>query len=309
MLKPLASSNSITESINPDTTAIDTLSPLEIVTMINREDMKVAQALQRELTRVAKAASIVEGRLRRGGRLLYFGAGTSGRLGVLDASEIPPTFNASPKMVQGFIAGGDAALRKAVEAAEDNREDGVRLVASLDVDEKDAVVGITASGGAPWVLGVVAEARRRGAVTIGVTCNPEGPLQYRVDVNIAPVVGPEVIAGSTRMKAGTAQKMALNMLSTAVMIRLGKVYGNLMVDVAATNDKLRLRAKGIVQQVCDVDEETARTVLQQTDYRVKPALVMLLAGVEASAAMTLLEQTDGVVREALALVANAGSRC
>jgi N-acetylmuramic acid 6-phosphate etherase len=205
-------------------------------------------------------------------------------------------------MAQGFIAGGDVALRNSVEAAEDDREAGARLVASLDVNERDAVVGITASGGTPWVLGVVEEARRRGAATIGVTCNPQGPLKDYVDVHIAPVVGPEVIAGSTRMKAGSAQKMTLNMLSTAVMIRLGKVYGNLMVDVAATNAKLRRRAESIVQQVCDVDERTAREVLSQTDYSVKPALVMLLAGVDAAEAEARLERANGRVREALAIV-------
>ena len=293
------STASITESVNPNTRDIDTLSPLEIVTLINQEDMKVAPALQKELPHIARAVSLIEERLQGGGRLFYFGAGTSGRLGVLDASEIPPTFQAPSGMVQGFIAGGDVALRNAVEAAEDDREAGERLVASLDVNEKDAVVGITASGGTPWVLGVVEEARRRGAATIGVTCNPQGSLKDVVDVNIAPVVGPEVIAGSTRMKAGTAQKMALNMLSTAVMIRLGKVYGNLMVDVAATNAKLHRRAEGIVQQVCDVDAETARETLAQTGYRVKPALVMLLAGVDATEAEARLDRAGGRVREAL----------
>jgi N-acetylmuramic acid 6-phosphate etherase len=231
--------------------------------------------------------------------LFYFGAGTSGRLGVLDASEMPPTFSVSPDLVQGFIAGGDAALRRSAEAAEDDPQAGAQAVREAGVGERDVVVGISASGGAPWVLGVISEAQRRGAATVGLTCNPDSPLAQQVEMAIVPVVGPEVIAGSSRMKAGTAQKMVLNMLSTATMIRLGKVYGNLMVDVQPTNAKLRRRAVRILQQAAGVDEASARRALEATGYEVKPALVMLLAGGDAGEARRRLADTDGFVRLAI----------
>ncbi len=292
----------LTEARNPATAAIDTLSSLEIVRLINEEDDRVAGAVRRELPRIAQAVDLIVERLRRGGRLFYFGAGTSGRLGVLDASEMPPTFGVPPDLVQGFIAGGDAALRRSAEAAEDDAEAGARAVRRAGVSAADAVVGITASGGAPWVLGAVAEARRRGAATIGLTCNPASPLARAVEVVIAPLVGPEVIAGSSRMKAGTAQKMVLNMLSTATMIRLGKVYGNLMVDVQPSNAKLRRRAVRILQEAAGVDEETAHRALEATGYEVKPALVMLLAGVDAGEARQRLAAAGGFVRRAIGAV-------
>jgi len=291
----------ITEAANPRTVAIDTLSSLEIVTLINDEDINVPLAVRKELPRVAQAVDVIVDRLRRGGRLLYFGAGTSGRLGVLDASEIPPTFNTPPDLVQGFIAGGDTALRHSVEAAEDNEEDGERLVREIGVNEKDVAVGISAGGGSPWVLGVIRAAKAQGAATIGITSNPESALASLVDIAIVPVVGPEVIAGSSRMKAGTAQKLVLNMLSTASMVRLGKVYSNLMVDVTPTNAKLRRRAEHILQEATGADQSTIRRVLQETNYRVKPALVMLLAGVDLAEAEDLLARADGVVRRAIAL--------
>lgn len=292
----------LTEARNPATAAIDTLSSLEIVRLINEEDDRVAGAVRRELPRIAQAVDLIVERLRRGGRLFYFGAGTSGRLGVLDASEMPPTFGVPPDLVQGFIAGGDAALRRSAEAAEDDAEAGAQTVRRAGVSAADAVVGITASGGAPWVLGAVAEARRRGAATIGLTCNPASPLARAVEVVIAPLVGPEVIAGSSRMKAGTAQKMVLNMLSTATMIRLGKVYGNLMVDVQPSNAKLRRRAVRILQEAAGVDEETAHRALEATGYEVKPALVMLLAGVDAGEARQRLAAAGGFVRRAIGAV-------
>ena len=287
-----------TEKRNPRTTAIDTLSSLEIVTLINDEDAKVAAAVRRELPRIARAVDVIVARLKQGGRLLYFGAGTSGRMGVLDASEIPPTYNTPPEMVQGFIAGGENALRQSAEAAEDDAEAGAALAQSLGVGKKDVVVGIAASGNTPWALGVVSEAKARGAATIGLTCNPGSNLTQAADIAIVPEVGPEVIAGSSRMKAGTAQKMVLNMLSTASMVQLGKVYGNLMVDVRPTNAKLRRRAARILQEAAAVDPETARKALQATGYRVKPALVMLLTGASVESAQALLDQNDGSVRQA-----------
>jgi N-acetylmuramic acid 6-phosphate etherase len=289
----------ITEARNPRTAAIDSLSSLEIVTLINDEDAKVAPAVRCELPQIARAADIIVERLQRGGRLLYFGAGTSGRLGVLDASEMPPTFSTPPKLVQGFIAGGDAALRRSIEAVEDDAEAGAQVVREAGVSEADVVVGITASGGAPWVLGALAEAQQRRAATVALTCNPDSPLAHRADVVIAPVVGPEVIAGSSRMKAGTAQKMVLNMLSTATMIRLGKVYGNLMVDVQPTNAKLRHRAVRILQEAAGADADTAQRALEATGHAVKSALVMLLADVNADQAKRRLAVAGGFVRQAV----------
>jgi len=235
-----------TESRNPATQNIDTVPTLEMVRLINAEDAKVAAAVEAELPAIAEAIDRIAERMRDGGRLIYIGAGTSGRLGVLDASECPPTFNAAPEQVVGLIAGGEAALTTAVEGAEDSREAGARDVAARDVNALDSVVGVAASGGTPYVLGGLDEARRRGALTVSLACNRPAPVHELADVAIAPIVGPEVVAGSTRLKAGTAQKMALNMLSTGVMIRLGKTYGNLMVDVQATNAKLRARARRIV---------------------------------------------------------------
>jgi N-acetylmuramic acid 6-phosphate etherase len=288
----------ITEARNPRTAAIDTLSSFEIVGLINDEDAQVAPAVRRELPQIARAVDIIVERLRRGGRLLYFGAGTSGRLGVLDASEMPPTFNTPPDLVQGVIAGGDAALRRSVEGAEDDPEAGAQAVRETGVSEADVVVGIAASGRTPWVLGALTEAQRRGAATVALTCNPDSALARLAEVVIAPVVGPEVIAGSSRMKAGTAQKMVLNMLSTATMIRRGKVYGNLMVDVQPTNAKLRRRAVRILQEAADASPEVARRALKATDYQVKPALLMLLSGVDTDEARRRLAAADGFVHRA-----------
>jgi N-acetylmuramic acid 6-phosphate etherase len=292
-------SEAITESINPATAAIDTLSSLEIVRLINQEDARVASAVQAELAHIARAVDIIVERLESGGRLFYFGAGTSGRLGVLDASELAPTYSTPPGLVQAFIAGGDGALRQAVEAAEDDAAGGRQAADEAGVGEGDVVVGITASGGAPWVLGAVEVAHQRGAATIAVVCNPDGALASQVDVAIAPVVGPEVIAGSSRMKAGSAQKMVLNMLSTAAMIRLGKVYGNMMVDMRASNQKLRRRALDIVQKITGASAQNAGQALQASGYEIKPALVMLLADVSLEEARRRLEQASGRVRAAL----------
>lgn len=292
-------SSAITEARNPRTRAIDTLSSLEVVTLINDEDARVAPAVRRELPHIARAADVIVARLRSGGRLFYFGAGTSGRLGVLDASEMPPTYSVPPDLVQGWIAGGDPALRRSIEGAEDDAESGQQAVRDANVTGADVVVGIAASGTTPWVLAAVGEAQRRGAATVGLTCNPDSPLAQMVDVPITPLVGSEVIAGSSRMKAGTAQKMVLNTLSTAAMIRLGKVYDNLMVDVHPTNAKLRRRAAHILQEAAGVDPDSARRALQATGYEVKPALVMLLAGVDEQEARRRLAAAGGLVRRAV----------
>jgi N-acetylmuramic acid 6-phosphate etherase len=289
----------ITETRNPRTTAIDTLPSLEIVGLISDEDAKVAAAVRQQLEQVAKAVDVTVERLQQGGRLLYFGAGTSGRLGVLDASEIPPTYSTPPDLVQGFIAGGDGALRQSIEAAEDDLDAGAKAVREAGVSETDVVAGIAASGSTPWVLGVVTEARRRGAATVALTSNPNSSLACLAEIVIAPVVGPEVITGSSRMKAGTAQKMILNMLSTAAMVRLGKVYGNLMVDVQPTNAKLQRRAVRILQEAAGVDAEVACHALEATGYEVKPALVMLLAKVNATEARRRLAAAQGFVRQAV----------
>ncbi len=238
-------------------------------------------------------------RMRRGGRLIYLGAGTSGRLGLLDAAECPPTFNAPPGQVTGVIAGGPDALTRSVEGAEDDTEAGRQAVAGLDVKESDSVVGIAASGRTPYVVAGLEEARRRGALTVALTCNLPAPLAEQADYVLAPLVGPEVITGSTRLKAGTAQKLTLNMLSTAVMVRLGKTYGNLMVDVRALNAKLRARARRIVAQACQIDDQSAEAVLARSDGEVKVAIVSHLAGCSPQAARDRLARAGGVMRAAL----------
>jgi N-acetylmuramic acid 6-phosphate etherase len=292
----------VTESINPKTRDIDQLSTLEIVTRINREDARLAGAVRKVLPQIAQAVDLVVDRIRQGGRVFYFGAGSSGRIGVLDASELPPTYNTPPDLFQGLIAGGDVALRRSVEAAEDDAGAGRQAVVNAGVNSGDVVVAISAGGGAPWVVAGAQEARQRGAHVVALVCVPGGPLQDVAEITLAPVVGPEVIAGSTRMKAGSAQKMVLNMLSTAAMIRLGKVYGNLMVDVRPTNQKLRLRAVRIVQEVTGVEEKIAAQLLEQAGYQVKPVLVMLLAGVSLEEANRRLEAASGAVRKAIEIV-------
>jgi N-acetylmuramic acid 6-phosphate etherase len=289
----------ITEQTNPQTAEIDARSLDEIVQLINDEDARIAPAVRNELGQISQAVAAIVERLQAGGRLFYFGAGTSGRLGVLDASEMPPTFGVPSDLVQAYIAGGDRALRHAIEGAEDDTSAGAQIVHEAGVTPGDVVVGIAASGTTPWVLAAVAQARQQGTLTIGLTCAPGSPLARSVDIPIVPVVGPEVISGSSRMKAGTAQKMVLNMLSTATMIRLGKVYGNLMVDVQPTNTKLRRRAVRILQQAAGVDAQTAQRALDETGYEVKPALVMLLVGIDAQAARERLAAAGGLVRNAI----------
>ena len=289
----------ITEANNPRTRDIDQLSTLEIVTRINQEDVRVPRALRKELPQIARAVDLMTACLQAGGRVFYAGAGSSGRIGVLDASELPPTYSIPAGRVVGIIAGGDAALRNSVEAAEDDPIAGAEALRTAGLQAGDVLVAISAGGGAPWVVGAAQAARQAGAQVVALVCARGGPLEALADVLIAPVVGPEVIAGSTRMKAGSAQKMALNMLSTATMIRLGKVYGNRMVDVRATNQKLRRRAEGIVVAVTGADPALAAEKLAEAGYEVKPVLVMLLAGVDLAEARHRLQAADGFVRRAL----------
>ncbi|MFN8442723.1 MAG: N-acetylmuramic acid 6-phosphate etherase [Caldilineaceae bacterium] len=290
---------SITETRNPASSKIDQLATLEMVKLINSEDAKVAVAVGAEAHSIATAIDAIVERMRRGGRLFYFGAGTSGRLGVLDASECPPTYSVSTDIVIGRIAGGDFALRNSVEGAEDDESAGRAEVEQFALDATDSVIGIAASGSTPYVLGAMRAARERRALVIAVACNRPCPMESAADIAILPLVGPEVVTGSTRMKAGTAQKLVLNTLSTGVMIRLGKTYGNLMVDVQAKNTKLRRRAIRIVEQACNLDEETANTLLHQCDGEVKTAIVAHLAQLSPQAARERLAEANGVVRQAV----------
>lgn len=297
----------LTEESNPRSADIDLLSTRDIVKLINDEDKKVASAVADELGHIAEAVDLIVLRLRRGGRLIYMGAGSSGRLGMLDASECPPTYGTDPHTVQAIIAGGPDAAWSAVEGAEDDPDLGARDVAENEVGERDVVVGISASGRTPYVLGAIREARARGAATVALVCASGSPIAAVADVAIEPVPGPEVITGSTRMKAGTAQKMVLNMLTTASMVRLGKVYGNLMVDLRPGNRKLVDRATRIVMAATGVGRDEAGRLLAASGGNAKVAIVMERAGVDRGRAERLLEASDGLVRKALELAAEGGA--
>ena len=288
-----------TEQRNPSSRGLDRKSTLEILRALNREDARVALAVRRELPQIARAVDAIVKALSSGGRLFYVGAGTSGRLAVLDAAECPPTFGTPPKMVQAIIAGGAGALRHASEGAEDSAAGGARDLRRAGLTAKDVVVGLAASGTTPYVLGALAFAKRRGAVTVGVTANPRSPLARRARVAIAPDTGPEAISGSTRLKAGTAQKLVLNLLSTAAMVRLGRVYENWMVHVALTNQKLRRRGVRILQEAAGVSASTAEHAVRQAGIDLAAALVMLKTGAGARDARRLLDQTGGHVRKAM----------
>jgi N-acetylmuramic acid 6-phosphate etherase len=289
----------LTESRNPHSEGIDALSPREIVSLMNAEDARVVEAVRAESDAIATAIEWAADRFRRGGRLIYVGAGTSGRLGVLDASECPPTFSTPPEMVVGLIAGGPTALTRAVEGAEDSPDRGAGDLAALGVGADDLVVGIATSGRTPYVIGAVREARRREAATVGVVCNRPSRLGAEVDLEIAPLVGPEVIAGSTRLKAGTATKMVLNMISTGAMVRIGKTLGNRMVDLRPSNEKLRIRTRRILRELAGVDDARAAEVLSRCGGELKPALVVALAGVEPVEAKRLLDANGGQIRDAV----------
>lgn len=289
----------LTEQQNPKTMSIDELSTLEMVTVINEEDAKVALAVQHALPAIADAVDLIAERLLAGGRLFYVGAGTSGRLGILDAVECVPTYSVSPELVQGIIAGGYGAIVHSVEGAEDSREDGKADLADRQLTQNDILVGVAASGRTPYVLGAIEYAKSMDLSTVGIACNVPSALLDTVDIPIGVEVGAEVVTGSTRMKAGTAQKMVMNMLSTGSMIKLGKVYGNLMVDVQVTNQKLADRAKRIIMQITGVSTETAEKLLLQADKEVKTAIVMHQRQVDIDEAQQLLAKANGRLRDVI----------
>jgi N-acetylmuramic acid 6-phosphate etherase len=291
-----------TEQINEDTKYIDQLSTMEIIKLINKEDRTVADSIAEELPHIQEAIEVIYEKLKNGGRLFYIGAGTSGRLGVLDAAECPPTFSVSPDLVQALIAGGERAIFFAVEGAEDNRLLGKEDLRNRQVNQSDVVVGIAASGRTPYVIGALEYARSIGAATISISCNRNSQISKYADTKIEVVVGPEVLSGSTRMKAGTAQKMVLNMMTTTTMIKLGKVYGNLMVDLNASNEKLIERAINIVITITGVTHDEASQVLKATSYSVKAAIVMIETGASIEKVELALQATDGFVRRAINLL-------
>ncbi|MEV5845923.1 N-acetylmuramic acid 6-phosphate etherase [Streptomyces sp. NPDC051985] len=288
-----------TEAFRPELAEIDTLPTLDIARLMNGEDAGVATAVARRLPEISAAIDGIAARMAQGGRLVYAGAGTAGRLGVLDASECPPTFNTGPGQVVGVIAGGPEAMVTSVEGAEDSAELARKDLDALGVGPGDSVVGISASGRTPYAIGAVAHARALGALTVGLSCNEGSALAAAAEHGIEVVVGPELLTGSTRLKAGTAQKLVLNMLSTITMIRLGKTYGNLMVDVRASNDKLRARSRRIVALATGASDEEIEEALGATGGEVKNAILVILAGVDGPLAARLLEESDGRLRAAL----------
>jgi N-acetylmuramic acid 6-phosphate etherase len=287
-----------TERVDPRYAQIDQASVADLATLMNDADATVPLAVRDALPAIIPAVEAVAARLERGGRLVYVGAGTAGRMGVLDASECPPTFGTPPGLVMGIIAGGPAAIHTAQEGAEDDAEAGARMVDEIGVVAADALVGIAASGRTPYVVGALRAARARGAVTISLACNADAVISREAELPIEVIVGPEVLAGSTRLKAGTAQKLVLNMISTIAMVRIGKTWGNLMVDLRATNAKLRERAVRIVQAVTDADRETAEAALRRADWEVKPAVLLIELGVDPAEARVRLAR-NGRLRDAL----------
>ena len=289
----------ISEQRNSASLNLDQLSALEIVQLMNQEDQKVALAVNDQLAQIAQAVEVIVSAFQQGGRLIYQGAGTSGRLGVLDASECPPTFGVPFGQVIGLIAGGDRAIRKAVENAEDNREAGKADLMQIQLSDKDVVVGLAVSGRTPYVLGGLAYAKSLGAKTVAISCNAHSEMAEIADISITPIVGAEVLTGSSRLKAGTAQKMVLNMLSTASMVLMGKCYQNLMVDVQATNEKLRHRAVNIVMQATECDCDTAKHYLSLADNQAKLAIMMILGNLDKAQASVLLTQSQGKLGQAV----------
>lgn len=289
----------LTEKRNSSTINIDLVSTREVVELLNNEDFKTAEAVKKELDEIAKAVDIIANSFLNGGNLLYFGAGTSGRLGILDASECPPTFGVAYDMVRGYIAGGDIAIKKAVEGAEDNFEAGEQDLINSGASKGDVVVGISASGNAPYILGVLKKARELNISTIGLACNQQAKLQEFSNIFISPEAGAEAITGSTRMKSGTVQKMVLNMLTTASMIRIGKTYENFMIDVQPTNIKLKDRATRIVSEIAKKDYDLALKTLQDVNFEVKTAILVLKSSMSADESRLLLKKHNGRLRESL----------
>ena len=289
----------ITEQRNPNSMHVDSLSALEIVQLMNEEDKQVPLAIEKCLPQIAQAVECIVAAFQQGGRLIYIGAGTSGRLGVLDASECPPTFGVSPEMVKGIIAGGERALRHPIEGAEDSKTHAVVDLQTIQFSSKDVLVGIAASGRTPYVIGALEYAKSLGSVTVSIASNPNSAMANIVDIAIDTVVGPEVLTGSSRLKSGTAQKLVLNMLTTASMILMGKCYQNLMVDVQASNEKLKARAIRIVMQATDCDKALAEETLKQADQNAKLAIMMILSGLDRAQAEALLEKHQGKLQLAL----------
>ena len=289
----------ITEQRNPNSMHVDSLSALEIVQLMNEEDKQVPLAIEKCLPQIAQAVECIVAAFQQGGRLVYIGAGTSGRLGVLDASECPPTFGVSPEMVKGIIAGGERALRHPIEGAEDSKTQAVVDLQTIHFSSKDVLVGIAASGRTPYVIGALEYAKSLGSVTVSIASNPNSAMANIVDIAIDTVVGPEVLTGSSRLKSGTAQKLVLNMLTTASMILMGKCYQNLMVDVQASNEKLKARAIRIVMQATDCDKALAEETLKLADQNAKLAIMMILSGLDRAQAETLLEKHQGKLQLAL----------
>lgn len=292
----------VTEQVNENTKQLDQLNTVQILELINSEDQQVPHVIRQLIPEIAAAVDLIVGGLQNGGRLLYIGAGTSGRIGILDASECPPTFGTDPALIKGIIAGGTAAIQDAIEGAEDNEELGRADVVQHHVSSVDTLVGIAASGRTPYVIGAMKQAKAAGATVISICNNHNTPMSDHADVSIEAVVGPEAVMGSTRMKAGTAQKLILNMLSTTTMIRLGKVYDNLMVDVQATNHKLLIRAKKIIQLATNAPEETVDKAFLESDGHAKTAIIMILAKVDAQQAKQLLDESSGYVRKAIEMM-------
>lgn len=292
-------SGMLTESRNPNSEKIDNCSTIEILQIINNEDKHVAFAVEKELPHIAQAVDAISHAFSNKGRLIYIGAGTSGRLGILDASECPPTYGTPPEQVIGLIAGGQPAIFKAVENAEDNQELAIMDLTKINFSAEDVLVGIAASGRTPYVISGMQYAKSIGATVVSVCCNPKAPMISIADIAITPIVGAEVITGSSRMKAGTAQKLILNMLTTASMIKIGKVYGNLMVDVEATNAKLMERQVTIVMQATGCDRKTAIRALEQSNKHSKTAILMILANLDASQAKKILLENNGFIKKAI----------
>ena len=289
----------ITEQRNPNSMHVDSLSALEIVQLMNEEDKQVPLAIEKCLPQIAQAVECIVSAFQQGGRLVYIGAGTSGRLGVLDASECPPTFGVSPEMVKGIIAGGERALRHPIEGAEDSKAQAVVDLQTIHFSSKDVLVGIAASGRTPYVIGALEYTKSLGSVTVSIASNPNSAMANIVDIAIDTVVGPEVLTGSSRLKSGTAQKLVLNMLTTASMILMGKCYQNLMVDVQASNEKLKARAIRIVMQATDCDKAVAEETLKLADQNAKLAIMMILSGLDRAQAEALLEKHRGKLQFAL----------
>ncbi|EGO2560061.1 N-acetylmuramic acid 6-phosphate etherase [Enterococcus faecalis] len=289
-----------TEARNEATKKIDQVSTLEMVTLINQEDQKVAQAIEKVLPQIAAAIDAAAERFKKGGRLIYCGAGTSGRLGALDAIELTPTYSVSPERAFGILAGGEKAMYQAIEGAEDSKELAIEDLTQHQLTARDVVIAIAASGRTPYAVSTIEYGKKVGALTISVTCNNQSPMNQLAEIGIAPIVGPEVITGSTRMKAGSAQKMVLNMFSTGIMVKVGNIYQNLMVNVQPTNEKLMQRATNIIKEAAEIEESQAKEYLEAAQLEVAPAIVIAKAHVDFQKAKQLLAEHDGRISEVLA---------